>query len=215
MGEYRNIFFDFDGVILESVKAKTNAFIEMYRPYGNTIMNKVLQHHIENGGISRFEKFKYYEEVFLGKQCSRERIDELAKEFSLKVKDQVISSKAVEGVIEFLENYHKKLDFWIITGTPTDEILEITKARNLQGYFKGIYGSPKNKKHWTEYIIDLHGLDRSSTLFLGDATTDYEAAKHSGLHFGLRQIPENEIMFKDYMGLKFTDFYQLEKELFL
>ena len=114
MGEYRNIFFDFDGVILESVKAKTNAFIEMYRPYGNTIMNKVLQHHIENGGISRFEKFKYYEEVFLGKQCSRERIDELAKEFSLKVKDQVISSKAVEGVIEFLENYHKKLDFWII-----------------------------------------------------------------------------------------------------
>ena len=29
----KNIFFDFDGVIAESVNAKTDAFEEMYLPY--------------------------------------------------------------------------------------------------------------------------------------------------------------------------------------
>ena len=33
----KNIFFDFDGVILDSVECKTNAFTEIYKQYGNNI----------------------------------------------------------------------------------------------------------------------------------------------------------------------------------
>ena len=38
----KNIFFDFDGVIAESVSAKTEAFREMYLPYGIDIANQVV-----------------------------------------------------------------------------------------------------------------------------------------------------------------------------
>ena len=49
---FKNIFFDFDGVIAESVRAKTDAFMEMYLPYGKEVAKQVLEFHINNGGVS-------------------------------------------------------------------------------------------------------------------------------------------------------------------
>ena len=59
------IIFDFDGVILNSVNVKTEAFKELYKQYGSAVVKKVEKYHLENGGISRFEKFKYYHKNFL------------------------------------------------------------------------------------------------------------------------------------------------------
>ena len=46
--EIINIFFDFDGVIAESVDIKTQAFHQMYKIYGEDIAQKVAHHHIQN-----------------------------------------------------------------------------------------------------------------------------------------------------------------------
>jgi len=59
------IIFDFDGVIVESVQVKTDAFAEIYNPFGKEIVQKVVKHHKANGGISRFEKFELYHRNFL------------------------------------------------------------------------------------------------------------------------------------------------------
>ena len=53
------IIFDFDGVIADSVNIKTVAFAEIYEPFGNHISELVVSHHLINGGMSRYEKFKY------------------------------------------------------------------------------------------------------------------------------------------------------------
>ena len=60
----KNIFFDFDGVIAESVKAKSDAFAEIYRPYGSKIVSQVVEYHNLNGGVSRYDKFKYFHKNF-------------------------------------------------------------------------------------------------------------------------------------------------------
>ena len=57
--------FDFDGVIAESVNVKTEAFSILYQPYGKDVVKKVVKHHLTNGGVSRFEKFKIYHKEFL------------------------------------------------------------------------------------------------------------------------------------------------------
>ena len=49
------LIYDFDGVICDSVKIKTNAFIELYKNYSLKIQNQVKEYHILNSGISRFE----------------------------------------------------------------------------------------------------------------------------------------------------------------
>ena len=211
MQKIKNIFFDFDGVIAESVSAKTDAFREMYAPYGEEIANQVVEYHINHGGVSRFEKFKFWEKKFFNKDISEERVDELAKQFSNLVLNKVIVSDEVPGVNAFIKKYSKELNFWIITGTPTSEIEIIVNKRGLTNYFLGIHGSPKNKRYWTEYLLKKHHLKREETFFLGDATTDLDAATFSNLHFALRENEENKEIFKNYKGKRFKDFFEFEE----
>ena len=209
----KHIFFDFDGVIAESVSAKTDAFEEMYLQYGKEIASKVTEYHKLNGGVSRFEKFKYFHKEFLNQEINQEKVDQLAIQFSNIVLEKVINSEEVKGANYFIKKYYKKFKFWIITGTPTVEIKLIAEKRKLINFFVGIHGSPNNKRYWTENLIKKHKLKRDEIIFLGDATTDMDAANYSNIHFALRENDENKKLFKDYKGLRFNDFYQLEKIL--
>ena len=47
------IIFDFDGVILESLNVKTNAFKKLYEPYGSDISKKVVFDNNEEVTIPR------------------------------------------------------------------------------------------------------------------------------------------------------------------
>ena len=59
------IIFDFDGVLVDSVEIKTNAFAFIYKEYGDDIVDKVIYHHRLNGGMSRYKKFEYYHDTLL------------------------------------------------------------------------------------------------------------------------------------------------------
>lgn len=209
----KNIFFDFDGVIAESVNAKTEAFRQMYLPYGEAIANQVVDYHILNGGVSRFDKFRYYHSNFLNISIEEAEVNKLADQFSAIVLDKVIQAKEVPGANDFIREYNEKLKMWVITGTPTQEIELIAKERGIESYFIGLHGSPKNKKYWTEYLVDKFHLKRDETLFIGDATTDLEAANYSNLLFALRETEENLDLFNKYNGIRFKNFNQLRMHL--
>lgn len=68
------IFWDFDGVIADSVNVKTDAFYELYLPYGKEVAEKVKEYHLANGGVSRFKKFEYWETELLGKAAPVPRV---------------------------------------------------------------------------------------------------------------------------------------------
>ena len=206
----KNIFFDFDGVIAESVNAKTEAFRAMFSKYGEEIANKVVSYHVSHGGVSRFDKFKYFYANFLGKQINQKEVLALAEEFSSLVLNKVIEAEEVKGVHQFIKMNYKKFNFWIITGTPTNEIIKIVKARKLDAYFKGVHGSPENKKHWSNLLIKKFNLAKSETLFIGDATTDYEAAEYAEIKFVLRETQENAPLFKFYQGPRISNFINFE-----
>ena len=88
--------FDFDGVLVNSVNVKTEAFAEMYRTFGDDVVKKVVDHHLLNGGISRYEKFRYYHSDILGIPSSNNKIKELSIQFSKLVVRKVIE-KVVQG----------------------------------------------------------------------------------------------------------------------
>lgn len=206
----KTIFFDFDGVIADSVDVKTKAFYKLYLPYGKSIAQRAVKHHQANGGMSRFEKFKLYHKKYLNIELDQNGIEKLSQQFSNLVLDGVIKAKDVPGIRQFLENYFNRLQFYIITGTPTDEMKIIVKKRRLDKFFKGIYGSPKKKNFWTNYIIKSGNLIRDEIIFLGDAMSDYNAAKSANIHFALREYDENRELFKGYDVLRFEDFYQFD-----
>ena len=117
--QIKNIFFDFDGVILDSIECKTQSFEAMYLKYGREIASQVKSYHLENGGVSRFEKFKYWHEKHLGIKITKEQLEFLSNEFSAQVVDKVVSSNEIDGSIDFIKKNYKNYRFWIITGTPT------------------------------------------------------------------------------------------------
>ncbi len=64
---YARRHFDFDGVLVESGDIKTQAFADLYQSYGNTIVNEVVRYHKLNGGLSRYKKFRYFQQYLLKK----------------------------------------------------------------------------------------------------------------------------------------------------
>ena len=177
------IIFDFDGVILDSVDVKTKAFADMYNKFGKEIELKVVEHHLANGGISRFEKFKLYHLNFLSIELDENEIQELAEQFSEIVFDKIISSPFIPGAKEFLaDNYHD-YHFFIATGTPQYEIENIVTIMRLKKFFTKVYGSPATKTEIISQILEKYDLNCGDIYFVGDAMTDFEAAKTMKVKF--------------------------------
>ena len=103
MSQKKIIFFDFDGVIKETVEIKSLAFSELFSEYGNNVQKKVQQHHNLNSGISRDKKFIYYYKEYLGIDLSEGELQECSKKFSKIVVGQVIGSNWVPNVLYFLQ----------------------------------------------------------------------------------------------------------------
>lgn len=212
----KSLFFDFDGVIADSVSCKTDAFREIYLPFGEDVASRVVKHHLNNGGVSRFEKFVYYHNKFLGKSISQNELDSLCKTFSKLVLDKVSESDEIQGFTAFVQEHGAKFNKWIITGTPTAEMHVILKRRQIDNIFVGAYGSPEKKSFWTEHIIDKHNLNREQIVFIGDAKADYEAAKNAGVKFIFHRSEASGKFFDEKQCLEMDNFnslWNLLKEL--
>lgn len=213
MHKIKNILFDFDGVLVDSLEIKTKAFVEMYLSYGQEAADWVRKHHLDNGGVSRFEKFKIYQEKFTGKIPEPDTLNQLLDEFALRVKKAVIDCDEVPGAEKFLQRYHQEVNLYIITGTPTEEINEILKGRGWTDYFKGIMGSPEKKTYWVHQLQKEVNMDADTAIFVGDALADHEAAVSGALPFYLREHPENIALFNEITCPRFNTFNEFEKLL--
>jgi len=202
------LVFDFDGVLADSVEVKTSAFAALYKSYGDIVEQKVIKHHRENGGMSRFDKFKYYHNEFLGEEISEYEISELSNSFSKLVVDNVVSSPEISGAGHFLEKYcTKDKRCFVNSATPTNEVSEIVTRRGLSRYFEAVYGSPSNKTENLLKIIDTYKLDVKKGLFFGDAVSDFNAAVNVQINFiGIGELLTNILHTDKRNWMVFKDF---------
>jgi HAD superfamily hydrolase (TIGR01549 family) len=186
------VFFDFDGVILDSVNVKTKAFAAMFQSYGPEIENAVVRYHLENGGVDRYEKFKYFYENFLDKHLTQNEMEKLSKQFSQLVVKKVIDSPFVTGALNALKELKmNNIPSFIVSGTPDIEIKAIIKEKDLADFFQEIHGSPRKKWEIVSTILQTNSFNPDKCIFIGDALSDYEASTYNNIHF-LGIVSENE-----------------------
>ena len=184
IGKFDTYIFDFDGVIVDSVNIKTEAFAELYRPFGEKVVCSVVAHHISHGGLSRFDKISYYHKNYLNKTISSPELNRLVVKFSGLVFGKVIKAPYVDGALDFLRLLKsKKKKVFLLSATPEKEIKKIAKKRRLYNYFLDIKGSPVAKKDNLRSILQDYKIDVARSVYFGDSNEDLKAALAVGVTF--------------------------------
>ena len=205
MKERKVIFWDFDGVIKESVAVKTKSYISVFRKYGSRITDRVRIHHEENGGQSRFEKIPLYLS-WVYERVGEELVERYCDEFASLVVDAVIESEWVPGAREYLQQNCGRQRFVMITATPQGEIEVILKALGIDLFFERVYGAPMSKSKAIKMVLDERFCSVNECLVIGDSGSDLEAAHVNGLEFLLRQTSLNKNLQVNHSGLICKDF---------
>jgi len=200
------IFFDFDGVIVDSNATKSAAFRTLFADYGEEIVAEVVAYHQQHGGISRVEKIRYAHEHIIKQPLTEEELASWADAYSKLVVDKVIAVDWIAGAKEFLDGVAVAVPVFVISGTPEDELRHIIVRRKMSGYFQEILGSPTRKPEHIRKLLTRYRLFPEHCLFVGDALTDFNAAKETGLHFigiqGEVAFPKGTIVLPDCRRLQ-------------
>ena len=190
------VFWDFDGVIKESLEVKALAFESLFAPYGAQIASRVRAHHGAHTGVSRFEKMPIYLD-WAGQPVTPARVQEYCARFGETVRQAVIDAPWVPGVERVLRTRRPGQSYVLISATPQPEIEEIVNQLALTRCFAAVYGSPTPKAVAVERAMAALGSGPESCLLVGDSETDLEAARVTQVPFLLRRTPMNRAL-QDY-----------------
>ena len=202
---YQAFFFDFDGVLADSVEVKTRAFAKLFEPHGPEVVARVVAHHRDHGGMTRVDKFCHYYHEYLGKSLSKKEMADLCQRFSELVVDKVVAAPEINGADEFLQRWCGRLACFVISATPDEEIKEIVKRRGMEGYFKEVFGAPVDKKKNLETLLAKYNLNPSRCCFFGDAESDYLAAHSCGVDFFGIVPGEDAPLIRAQPGVRWTE----------
>ena len=102
-------------------------------------------YHVQNGGISRYAKFKYFITKILNQDFDEALNHELLQRFAQSVKKGLMNCEVAEGLDE-LRAKTVHANWLIVSGGDQAELREVFAARRLNKYFNGgIFGSPDDK----------------------------------------------------------------------
>lgn len=178
------VFFDFDGVLADSLGVKTKAFARLYEDDHPGIVEGVVSYHCANGGVSRFKKFEYYERMLLGREPSEARMAELGERFAALVVEEVVASPEIAGAGALLERLKAaRTPCYVVSGTPEEELRLIVARRGMGPYFRDVRGSPAEKAQILADLLSVQRHRAGDCLMVGDALGDFSAAQAVGMDF--------------------------------
>ena len=191
------IIFDFDGVILESADIKTQAFSELFADYPEK-QKEIVSYHVRHGGISRFVKFNHIYRNILGHNLTKENETALGERFSHIVLEKVLRAPFVAGARELLEANGDTYRFFIASGRPEGERMDMVRSRGVDKYFREIHGSPKKKQDIIHDIMKRYRFLHEEVVYVGDAESDRIAADAAGVHYVERNRERVELSSSSY-----------------
>ena len=180
----KTIFWDFDGVILDSMPIRDYGFREIFKDFDKDIVDKLVRYHTLNGGLSRYVKIRYFYNTLLGQDVSDEKVQELANRFSTIMKAELTNKKyLIDETVYFIEKNYKNYNFHIVSGSDEKELNYLCEKLGLKNYFKTIEGSPTPKNDLVKNILKNYSYNPKDCVLIGDSINDYEAANINGMKF--------------------------------
>lgn len=180
----KNILWDFDGVIIDSLAVRDYGFREIFKEFDKVLVEKLIEYHSINGGLSRFHKIRYFFNEILKKDIDDKEVKAYADRFSLIMREELVKSKyLILDSVNFIKENYKKYNFHIVSGSEHDELNFLCQKLQINHYFHSINGSPTPKIELVKNLLIKENYKKSETILIGDSINDYEAAKESNIAF--------------------------------
>lgn len=178
------LFWDFDGVIIDSNKVREKGFVEVLKKFPDKEVEQLLIFHRANGGLSRYVKFRYFFEQVKGEVIVDEEIRVYADEFSTIMKGLLTNRNLlIQETLKFIKDNYTKYRMYLVSGSDQNELKFLCRELGIAHYFKTIHGSPTPKTELLNSLLNSNGFDKEKCVMIGDSQNDYEAAFSNGIHF--------------------------------
>lgn len=191
------LVFDFDGVLLESVDVKDEAYRELFPDTTAKQRQAVYDFHRASPGIHRRVKVERILTEVLNRPADEAIVDSALERIREIVWERLMECPEVTGVRAVLEA-HEHLPKYVVSAAPHEELQELAWARDLARYFRDVLGSPPGKAELLGWILQQEGVSPGDAIIFGDRLSDLHAAEDAGVYFvgrrtsyGAREFPKD------------------------
>jgi len=182
--EFEAVFWDFDGVIMNSNEVRDQGFLEVLKDFPSEEVEQLMEFHQTNGGLSRYVKFRYFFEEIRGESITEEEILSWALKFSEIMRTLLVNNKLlIEETLNYIKKYAKKVPMHIVSGSDQEELRYLCQALEIDNYFRSIHGSPKPKTIWVGELLEQYNYNPKLCVLIGDSKNDFEAAMDNQMDF--------------------------------
>ena len=176
------IFFDFDGVIMDSMALKLDSYAHALRDYefDRDDISRIMAQHM---GTSRRKILVEMYRELKGEVMPADSFARALQDFNAQDAASVPRMPFVPGSLEFIKSIHRDRFTAVVTGTPHDVIQDTARYHGLTSYFDVIRGTPDAKTQIVSEELKRHSLNPERSIFIGDGLADQRAADNCGMRF--------------------------------
>lgn len=175
IAHYENWIFDWSGTLVDDLAMVLDATNHVLRQYGKDELNRE-----EFRKNFRLPYAGYYEEILPGVPLT-ELEDHFRRGFADSEASGVTTPLLPHAVdfLECLRDNNRRM--FILSSMDADAFNRHAKELGVDHFFEATYAGVLDKRDQIHQMLDVHGLDAASTVFLGDMCHDVETARHGGV----------------------------------
>lgn len=180
----KHILWDFDGVIMNSEEIRIKGFVYALRNYAEDDINRFLQYHKINGGLSRYNKFQYFFDTILGVEAVSDEIGQLCKDYTeIMLKDLNDKDLLIKDSIDFIVKNANVKDMILVSASDETELHHLCEKLEINHHFSMILGSPTPKNKNLSNLIRTKRINPEKSIYIGDSINDKEASEENSIKF--------------------------------
>jgi HAD superfamily hydrolase (TIGR01549 family) len=178
------IFLDFDGVIMDSMTLKLDAYCYALAEFGYS-RDAVREQQLLYAGLSRSRALPLMYKILSGGEEitpeAQERVLRRFAEEDIRLRPQM---QLMPGALDFLQEASRgSIPLAVVTGTPQEVIDGTVDHFGIRNWFREIHGWPPLKSEHLADLLSRHGLRPEEAIYVGDAVQDINAAEAVGIPF--------------------------------
>ena len=201
-----HVFIDFDGTLKDTDNIKADLFIKIFNKNNKFVIKKIKKHHFNNLGVTRSKKIPLYmnwNNISVNPKNKKKYLNKYKRNIFKKI----CVSRWMPGAYKFIKKYSNDKKIYLLTASPHEEIIKICKSIHITPFFEDIFGHPYIKVKIINKIISKKKLKKTECIYIGNALSDYKAAKLNKInyiHFNKenKKIKKNKFVKNNFNKLK-------------